>query len=38
MGDFLESFLAQNGIFISAGIGGALAAVGAIVYMKKYRE
>jgi hypothetical protein len=38
MGDFLESFLAQNGIFIGGGVGGALVAVGAIVYLKKYRE
>jgi hypothetical protein len=32
------SFLAQNGLFIGGGIGGALAAVGAVVYVKKYRE
>jgi len=32
------SFLAQNGIFIGGGVGGALVAVGAIVYLKKYRE
>ena len=32
------SFLAQNGLFIGGGIGGALAAVGAVVYIKKYRE
>jgi hypothetical protein len=32
------SFFAQNGIFIGGGIGGALAVVGAVVYIKKYRE
>ena len=32
------SFLAQNGLFIGGGVGGALAAVGAVVYIKKYRE
>jgi hypothetical protein len=32
------SFFAQNGLFIGGGIGGALAAVGAVVYVKKYRE
>jgi hypothetical protein len=32
------SFLAQNGIFIGGGVGGGLAAVGAIVYIKKYRQ
>jgi hypothetical protein len=32
------SFWAQNGIFIGGGVGGALAAVGAVVYIKKYRE
>jgi hypothetical protein len=32
------SFLAQNGLFIGGGVGGALAAVGAVVYVKKYRE
>ena len=32
------SFFAQNGLFIGGGIGGALAAVGAIVYLKKYRQ
>jgi hypothetical protein len=32
------SFWAQNGLFIGGGVGGALAAVGAVVYIKKYRE
>jgi hypothetical protein len=32
------SFLSQNGLFICGGVGGALAAVGAVVYIKKYRE
>jgi hypothetical protein len=32
------SFFAQNGIYIGGGVGGALAAVGAVVYLKKYRE
>jgi hypothetical protein len=32
------SFLAQNGIFIGGGVGGGLAAVGAVVYIKKYRQ
>jgi hypothetical protein len=32
------SFLAQNGLFIGGGVGGGLAAVGAVVYIKKYRE
>jgi len=32
------SFFAQNGLFIGGGLGGALAAVGAIVYLKKYRQ
>ena len=32
------SFLAQNGLLIGGGIGGALAAVGAVVYIKKYRQ
>jgi hypothetical protein len=32
------SFLAQNGIFIGGGVGGGLAAVGAVVYVKKYRQ
>ena len=32
------SFLAQNGLLIGGGVGGALAAVGAVVYIKKYRE
>jgi hypothetical protein len=32
------SFWAQNGLFIGGGVGGALAAVGAVVYVKKYRE
>ena len=32
------SFLSQNGLFIGGGVGGALAAVGAVVYVKKYRD
>ena len=32
------SFLATYGLFIGGGVGGALAAAGAIVYIKKYRE
>jgi hypothetical protein len=32
------SFLSQNGIFIGGGVGGGLAAVGAVVYIKKYRQ
>ncbi len=33
-----ESFLVTYGIFIGGGGGGGLAAVGAVVYMKKYRQ
>jgi hypothetical protein len=32
------SFFAVYGIFIGGGVGGSLAAVGAVVYVKKYRE
>jgi hypothetical protein len=32
------SFLEVYGIFIGGGVGGGLAAVGAVVYIKKYRE
>jgi hypothetical protein len=32
------SFLAANGLFIGGGIGGALAAVGVVVYIKKFRQ
>jgi hypothetical protein len=32
------SFFAVYGIFIGSGVGGGLAAVGAVVYVKKYRE
>jgi hypothetical protein len=32
------SFFAKNGIFVGGGVGGALAAVGAVVYLKKYRQ
>jgi len=32
------SFFAMYGIFIGGGVGGGLAAVGAVVYVKKYRE
>jgi len=32
------SFLATYGLFIGGGVGGALAAVGAVVYIKKYRQ
>jgi hypothetical protein len=32
------SFLELYGIFIGGGVGGGLAAVGAVVYIKKYRE
>ena len=32
------SFFAVYGIFIGGGVGGGLAAVGAVVYVKKYRE
>ena len=32
------SFLALYGLFIGGGVGGSLAAVGAVVYVKKYRE
>jgi len=32
------SFLVTYGIFIGGGVGGGLAAVGAVVYIKKYRE
>jgi hypothetical protein len=32
------SFLVTYGLFIGGGIGGGLAAVGAVVYIKKYRE
>jgi hypothetical protein len=32
------SFLATYGLFIGGGIGGALVAVGAVVYIKKYRQ
>jgi len=32
------SFFAVYGLFIGGGVGGGLAAVGAVVYVKKYRE
>ena len=32
------SFLAANGLFIGGGVGGALAAVGVVVYLKKFRQ
>ena len=32
------SFFAMYGLFIGGGVGGGLAAVGAVVYMKKYRQ
>jgi len=32
------SFLVTYGLFIGGGVGGGLAAVGAVVYVKKYRE
>jgi hypothetical protein len=32
------SFFAVYGLFIGGGLGGGLAAVGAVVYVKKYRE
>ena len=32
------SFLVTYGLFIGGGVGGGLAAVGAVVYIKKYRE
>jgi hypothetical protein len=32
------SFFALYGLFIGGGVGGGLAAVGAIVYIKKYRQ
>lgn len=33
-----QSFLAANGLFIGGGVGGALAAVGVVVYIKKFRQ
>jgi hypothetical protein len=30
--------LVTQGLYIGGGIGGALAAVGAVVYIKKYRQ
>jgi flagellar biogenesis protein FliO len=32
------SFFAKNMLFIGGGLGGALAAVGVVVYLKKYRR
>ena len=32
------SFLVSYGLYIGGGVGGGLAAVGAVVYIKKYRE
>ena len=32
------SFLVTYGLFIGGGVGGGLAAVGTVVYIKKYRE
>jgi hypothetical protein len=32
------SFLVTYGLYIGGGVGGGLAAVGAVVYIKKYRE
>jgi hypothetical protein len=32
------SFLVSYGLYIGGGVGGGLAAVGAVVYVKKYRE
>jgi len=33
-----QSFLVAYGLYIGGGVGGGLAAVGAVVYIKKYRE
>jgi hypothetical protein len=33
-----QSFLVTYGLLIGGGVGGGLAAVGAVVYIKKYRE
>jgi hypothetical protein len=33
-----QSFLAKNMLFIGGGVGGALAAVGVVVYIKKFRQ
>ena len=33
-----QSFFAKNMLFIGGGIGGALAAVGVVVYIKKFRQ
>jgi hypothetical protein len=32
------SFFVANGLFIGGGVGGGLAAVGAVVYLKKFRR
>lgn len=32
------SFLVTYGLYIGVGVGGALAAVGVVVYIKKYRQ
>jgi hypothetical protein len=32
------SFFTKNMLFIGGGLGGALAAVGVVVYLKKYRH
>jgi hypothetical protein len=32
------SFLVTYGLYIGGGVGGGLAAVGAVVYIKKHRE
>ena len=33
-----QSFLAKNMLFIGGGVGGALAAVAVVVYIKKFRQ
>jgi energy-converting hydrogenase Eha subunit G len=32
------SFFAKNGLFLGGGLGGAVAAAGVVVYLKKYRH
>jgi hypothetical protein len=31
-------FFGADGLYIGGGVGGGLAAVGAVVYIKKYRQ